>query len=74
MTDCILSLPLRTITDKHICIISNKKKRRYCSRYNRRKFYGTRYFFLKKPSAFDIFQSRFNNNTVCSYGTLRVSI
>ena len=73
MTDCILSLPLRTITDRHICIISNKKKRRYCSRYNR-KMLRDPLFLFKMPGAFDRFQSQFSNNTVCNYGALRVSI
>ena len=73
MTGCILSLPLRTVTDKHICIISSKKKRRYCSPYNR-KMLQNPLFLFKTPSAFDIFQSQFNNNMVCNYGTLRVSI
>ena len=73
MTGCILSLPLRPITDRHICIICNKKKRRYCSRYNRKMLRGP-FFLFKTPSAFDIFQSQFSNNTVCNYSALGVSI
>ena len=56
MTGCILSLTLRTITDKNICIISNEKKRKYCSRYNRKMLRDPLVLF-KIPSAFDIFQS-----------------
>ena len=57
MTDCILSLALRTVTDKQD-----------------RKMSREPLFLFKTPSAFDIFQSGFNNNTVCNYGALRVSI
>ena len=73
MTDCILSLPLRTVTDKHLYIISNKKKRRYFSRYDR-KMLRDPLFLFKTPSAFDMFQCQFNNDTVCNYGALKVSI
>ena len=48
MTDCILSLPFRTVTDKHLHIISNKKKRRYCSRYDG-KMLQDPLFLLKRP-------------------------
>ena len=57
MTDCILPLPLRTVTDKHLYIISNKKKRRYCSRYDG-KMLQDLLFLFKTTSAFDIFQSQ----------------
>ena len=67
----LLSLPLKT-QDKHICIISSKKEKD-CSRY-KRKMLLDQLFLFKMPSAFDIFQSQFNNNTVCNYGALRVSI
>ena len=73
MTDCILSLPLKTVTDKHLYVISNKKMRRYCSRYDG-KMLRDPLFLFETPSAFDIFQSQFNNDTVCNYGALRVSI
>ena len=73
MTDCILSLPLETITDKQLCIICNKRKRRKSSRYDG-KMLRDPLFLFKTPSAFDIFQSQFNNDTVCNYGALRVSI
>ena len=72
MTDCILSLPLRTVTDKHLCI-SSKKRREDIAVVKIRKCNGNRYFF-ETSSAFDIFQSRSNNNNFCNYGALRVSI
>ena len=73
MTGCILSLPLRSVTGKHLYIISNKKKRRYCSCYDGKTLRDPLFLF-ETPSAFDIFQSQFNNDTVCNYGALRVSI
>ena len=75
MTNCILSLPLRTVTDKQLCSISSRKEEKILQSLRQENVTGTPYFLLKRPaSAFDIFQSRFNNNTVCNYGALRVSI
>ena len=33
MTDCILSLPLMTVTDKHLCNISSKKQLSECLKF-----------------------------------------
>ena len=63
VTNCILSPPLKTVTDISIYIISSKKEKKI--------LLSSREEIV---SAFDVSQSRFNNNTVCNYGALRVSI